>query len=96
MSKSDGNFITLIDAIEEYGADSTRIACAVAGDSINDANFTKENANAAILQLSTFEMFLNKSLEQKGSMRKKGEESPYNTFDEIFEAEMSESIMRVK
>jgi leucyl-tRNA synthetase len=81
MSKSTGNFITLIDAIEEYGADATRLACALAGDSINDANFTRENANAAILQLSTFEMFANKYLEQKGSMRKKGDESPYGTFD---------------
>jgi leucyl-tRNA synthetase len=41
MSKSAGNFITLIDAINEYGADPTRLACALAGDSINDANFTK-------------------------------------------------------
>lgn len=41
MSKSTGNFINLIDAIEEYGTDATRLACAQAGDSINDANFTK-------------------------------------------------------
>lgn len=65
MSKSAGNFINLIDAIQEYGADATRLACAQAGDSINDANFTRDNANAAILQLSTFEMFMSKSLEQK-------------------------------
>ncbi len=53
MSKSKGNFITLEQAIEEYGADSARMTCAQAGDSINDANFTKENANASIMQLST-------------------------------------------
>jgi len=41
MSKSKGNFITLIQAIEDYGADSARLACAQAGDSINDANFTQ-------------------------------------------------------
>lgn len=41
MSKSKGNFITLNQAIEEYGADAARIACAMAGDSINDANFTQ-------------------------------------------------------
>lgn len=40
MSKSTGNFITLDQAIKEYGADSARMACALAGDSINDANFT--------------------------------------------------------
>jgi leucyl-tRNA synthetase len=81
MSKSTGNFITLIDAINEYGADATRLTCALAGDSINDANFTKENANAAILQMSTFEMFASKSLEHKASMRRKGEESLCGTFD---------------
>jgi leucyl-tRNA synthetase len=53
MSKSKGNFITLIDAVKQYGADSARLATAQAGDSIDDANFTKEIANAAILQLST-------------------------------------------
>jgi len=53
MSKSLGNFITLNDAISQYGADATRMTCAQAGDSIDDANFTQETANAAILQLST-------------------------------------------
>lgn len=48
--------------MEEYGADSARMSCAQAGDSINDANFTKENANASIMQLSTLEMFLSKAL----------------------------------
>lgn len=41
MSKSKGNFMTLQNVIEQYGADSTRLACAQAGDSIDDANFTK-------------------------------------------------------
>jgi leucyl-tRNA synthetase len=70
MSKSKGNFINLISAIEDYGADAARLACAQAGDSINDANFTADNANAAILQLSTFEMFMGKMLENKHQLRK--------------------------
>eukprot|EP00919_Chromeraceae_sp_WS-2016_P081375 GHVR01192246.1.p2 GENE.GHVR01192246.1~~GHVR01192246.1.p2 ORF type:complete len:100 (+),score=6.48 GHVR01192246.1:2725-3024(+) len=41
MAKSKGNFVTLNQILEEYGADSSRLACAQAGDSINDANFTK-------------------------------------------------------
>ena len=40
MSKSKGNFISLDQAVSDYGTDSARIACALAGDSINDANFT--------------------------------------------------------
>lgn len=62
MSKSKGNFITLIDAIKNNGSDAARMTCALAGDSIDDANFTQETANAAILQLSTLEMFLTKVL----------------------------------
>lgn len=53
MSKSLGNFITLQQVIDDYGADAARIACAMAGDSINDANFTVENGNSGIMQLST-------------------------------------------
>lgn len=41
MSKSKGNFITLIDAVKQYGADAARMTCAQAGDSIDDANFTQ-------------------------------------------------------
>lgn len=65
MAKSKGNFITIGNAIDDYGADATRLACALAGDSINDANFTKENANSSIMQLSTLEMFLGKAYDQR-------------------------------
>lgn len=41
MSKSKGNFITLIDAIKNNGSDAARMTCALAGDSIDDANFTQ-------------------------------------------------------
>lgn len=45
MSKSTGNFLTLKDCIEKFGADATRIALADAGDTIDDANFTVDNAD---------------------------------------------------
>lgn len=57
MSKSTGNFMTLEDALKEYGADATRLCCAQSGDSIDDANFLPEVANAAILQLATLEAY---------------------------------------
>lgn len=38
MSKSTGNFMTLKDAVEKYGADATRVALADAGDGTEDAN----------------------------------------------------------
>ena len=58
MSKSTGNFLTVDDAIKQFGADATRFACADAGDSLDDANFAVATANAAILSLTTEEEFI--------------------------------------
>jgi leucyl-tRNA synthetase len=45
MAKSEGNFITLEQAFDEFGVDSTRFALAYAGDDCNaDANFEKSIA----------------------------------------------------
>ncbi|TKA32796.1 hypothetical protein B0A50_01021 [Salinomyces thailandicus] len=51
MSKSTGNFLTLADATQKFGADATRIAFADAGDGIEDANFEETVANSNILRL---------------------------------------------
>eukprot|EP01130_Rhizamoeba_saxonica_P015728 TRINITY_DN7107_c0_g1_i1.p1 TRINITY_DN7107_c0_g1~~TRINITY_DN7107_c0_g1_i1.p1 ORF type:complete len:1043 (-),score=331.95 TRINITY_DN7107_c0_g1_i1:27-3155(-) len=51
MSKRTGNFITLEGAIKRYTADGTRFAIASAGDDIEDANFTTDNADQAIKKL---------------------------------------------
>jgi len=51
MSKSTGNFMLLSEALDKYGADAVRLALAEAGSSIEDANFTDENATRAILRL---------------------------------------------
>lgn len=53
MSKSTGNFLTLKDAVQKFGADATRLALADAGDGIEDANFDEMSANAIILRLHT-------------------------------------------
>ncbi|CAG7851167.1 Putative leucine--tRNA ligase, cytoplasmic; AltName: Full=Leucyl-tRNA synthetase; Short=LeuRS [Serendipita indica DSM 11827] len=53
MSKSTGNFLTLRQAIDKWGADATRLALADAGDGIEDANFDDTTANASILRLHT-------------------------------------------
>lgn len=52
MSKSKGNFLTLGDAIDEWGADATRLALADAGDGIDDANLERAVANMAVLRLT--------------------------------------------
>lgn len=53
MSKSTGNFLTLRDAVEKYGADACRIALADAGDGVEDANFEEAVANQIILRMFT-------------------------------------------
>ncbi|BAM41960.1 leucyl-tRNA synthetase [Theileria orientalis strain Shintoku] len=54
MSKSKGNFLTIEDSINLYTADGTRIAMADAGDSLDDANFSKETAESSVLKLFNF------------------------------------------
>ncbi|KAH0486090.1 MAG: hypothetical protein KVP17_004912, partial [Porospora cf. gigantea B] len=51
MSKSLGNFLTMEWCLEEYTADATRIALADAGDSLEDANFQRDNATNALMRL---------------------------------------------
>jgi leucyl-tRNA synthetase len=53
MSKSKGNFLTMRDAVEKFGADATRLSLADAGDGIEDANFEEKTANANILRIHT-------------------------------------------
>jgi leucyl-tRNA synthetase family protein len=52
MSKSTGNFMTLKEAIDMFGADPTRMALALAGDSMNDSNFDVNNVTKAIMLIT--------------------------------------------
>lgn len=54
MSKSEGNFLTLSEAVDKFSADGMRLSLADAGDSIEDANFVEAMADAAILRLYNF------------------------------------------
>ena len=54
MAKSEGNFITLSDAVKTYSADAARLALADAGDSNEDANFvplTATGENCVVIRL---------------------------------------------
>lgn len=46
MSKSDGNFLTLSEAVNKFSADGMRLCLADSGDSIEDANFVESIADA--------------------------------------------------
>jgi len=51
MSKSTGNFMTLSEALDTFGADAMRLCLADSGDSIEDANFLLTVADSAILRI---------------------------------------------
>ncbi|KAF0686771.1 Aste57867_21434 [Aphanomyces stellatus] len=90
MSKSKGNFLTLEYCFHEYGADATRFACADAGDSMDDANFSRDTANMAILRLTTEEEWMKKTLDEASSLRT----GALNFNDKMFHAQMDEIITK--
>lgn len=86
MSKSDGNFLTLTEAISKFSADGTRLCLADAGDSIEDANFVEATADAGILRLYTFIEWVQEQISSKLLLRT----GPKNTFnDKVFISEMN-------
>lgn len=82
MAKSDGNFLTLSEAIEKFSADGTRFCLADAGDSIEDANFVESMADAGILRLYTFIEWVKEVIETKDLFRKG---APKTFHDIVFE-----------
>lgn len=63
MSKSKGNFLMMNETTEKYTADATRFACADAGDSLDDANFSRETADSTILSLVNEDAWIEETLE---------------------------------
>lgn len=90
MSKNTGNFITLSEAIKKFGSDATRVALADAGDTMDDANFVEDNANAAILRLFTQKEWIEEVL--KGIEQGKFREGEFNFNDRVFENEINKLI----
>ncbi|KAI3329099.1 leucyl-tRNA synthetase [Xylariaceae sp. AK1471] len=85
MSKSTGNFLTLRDAVEKYGADATRIGFADGGDGIEDANLEETVANATILRLYELRKWCQEAATNDAGLRA-GELS---LFDKLFLNEMN-------
>ncbi len=84
MSKSNGNFLTLNDALKKYGADATRIALADAGDGIEDANFEETVANQVILRLYTLKEWCEETVKDPNLRITQ----PDSFWDDLFENEM--------
>lgn len=86
MSKSDGNFLTLTEAVQKFSADGMRLCLADAGDSVEDANFVESTADAGILRLYTFIEWVKEMIESKLLLRT----GPKDTFhDNVFMSEMN-------
>lgn len=83
MSKSTGNFLTLRQAIDKWGADATRLALADAGDGIEDANFDHTTANASILRLHTLIGWCQEAAEAASGFRT----GPLTYHDRVFQEE---------
>jgi leucyl-tRNA synthetase len=88
MSKSTGNFMTLTQALEVFGADATRFALADAGDGVDDANFLAKTADDAILKLHTEKEWTEEVLAARGTLRT----GPLSWNDHVFLAEMSKCV----
>jgi len=59
MSKSKGNFITLKGAVNQYGADVTRLTLVLAAQDMDDPDWREENARSIDLKLKSLYNFVN-------------------------------------
>ena len=88
MSKSKGNFLMLLECVQEYSADATRFALADAGDSLEDANFDRSVANQAVTYLFCEEEWIRAVVleAQQGRLRDGGAELLF--MDRVFANEV--------
>ncbi|KAL7040612.1 hypothetical protein ACKWTF_000462 [Chironomus riparius] len=86
MSKSDGNFLTLHEAVNKFSADGTRLCLADSGDSVEDANFVEVTADAGILRLFTFIEWVKEMISSKLLFRTGPKDAFY---DRVFISEMN-------
>ena len=97
MSKSEGNFLTLRDAIDLFGVDATRLTLADAGDGLDDANFDREMANQAILKLFTLEEWIKKNVAAAcpdGKCDYAAGKASLDLWDRIFEHSINQAIVK--
>mmetsp|Transcript_26852 Transcript_26852/g.57098 ORF Transcript_26852/g.57098 Transcript_26852/m.57098 type:complete len:1117 (-) Transcript_26852:148-3498(-) len=91
MSKSKGNFLMMLETINNYSADATRFACADAGDTLDDANFERGTANAAIISLTNEAAWIKEILtETDNSTLRTGDEM--NFMDKVLQNETNRLV----
>jgi leucyl-tRNA synthetase len=88
MSKSTGNFLTLVQAINKYSADATRAGLAVGGDGLLDANFDGDKfVDAFIKKIYKEEVWINEVY--TADNQRTGD---YNFLDRMFDNNMNRLI----
>jgi len=65
MHKSKGNFVTLRDAIRDYGADATRCALLLAAEDMDDPDWRSENVRDVSNKLKSFYDLANNIIETR-------------------------------
>ncbi|KAL9653690.1 hypothetical protein ABK040_009164 [Willaertia magna] len=95
MSKSAGNFLTLSKANEDYGADATRFALCESGDTHDDANFERNNANSAVLKLKAYLEWVEEVLKTK-TVPLRDETSEYIFADKVLDARINVCVLESK
>ncbi|GMI13865.1 hypothetical protein TrLO_g9093 [Triparma laevis f. longispina] len=89
MSKSKGNFLMMDECVNTYSSDVTRLTCADAGDSLEDANFSREVADAALMGLYTEMKWVEEQMAGIAGLRGDGDE---NFMDKVFENSMNRLV----
>ncbi|KAJ7284737.1 hypothetical protein C8J57DRAFT_1289471 [Mycena rebaudengoi] len=79
----------LREAILKFGADSTRLSLADAGDGVEDANFDEKSANANILRVHTLVQWCEEMVNDEPNLRH-GPKDSYH--DIVFEQEINDLI----
>ena len=77
------------ETIERYGADATRLACADAGDLLDDANFSRDLADSTVLTLVTEDAWIAETLASFDALRS---DVMYTFMDKTLLNEVNRSI----
>eukprot|EP00026_Physarum_polycephalum_P008752 Phypoly_transcript_08852.p1 GENE.Phypoly_transcript_08852~~Phypoly_transcript_08852.p1 ORF type:complete len:478 (+),score=74.54 Phypoly_transcript_08852:135-1436(+) len=89
MAKREGNFITAADAIETYTADGTRLGLAVAGDSLEQANFSPQTSESGIIRFYALISWVKEIMGSLHNLRT----GPTTLFeDRVFDSQINRAI----
>lgn len=92
MSKSTGNFCTMIEAVERFSADGMRLTLAGAGDGIENANFVETKAKEGMLRLYAFLEWVRQMIQDKDCLR----HGEFTLRDRLFASEINKTILETR